>query len=112
MKKKASKHTFYCDACHSPCMIYKKGKAHRVLVCPRCGVLATNGLLSVLGGAIGSAIVPGAGTAVGAALGSGIEGLIGSKKKAPPAASGAAPTAPRMPRERKNDWVVEYALRG
>lgn len=27
-------------------MIYKKGKNHRVLVCPRCGVLATNGLLS------------------------------------------------------------------
>lgn len=26
-------------------MIYRKGKNHRVLVCPRCGVLATNGLL-------------------------------------------------------------------
>lgn len=42
MKKK---HPFLCEICNSECMIYKKGKSHRVLVCPRCGVLATNGKL-------------------------------------------------------------------
>ena len=29
-------------------MIYRKGKAHRVLVCPNCGVLATNGKAGIL----------------------------------------------------------------
>lgn len=42
--KKLSKGTFFCDICKSPCMIYKKGKSHRVLVCQNCGVLATNGI--------------------------------------------------------------------
>lgn len=40
MKRKS--HQFHCQACGSACDIYKKGKAHRVLVCPSCGVLATN----------------------------------------------------------------------
>lgn len=42
MKKK--KHQFHCQSCGSPCEIYKKGKGHRVLICPNCGVLATNPL--------------------------------------------------------------------
>jgi len=33
---------FHCQHCTAPCEIYRKGKAHRVLVCPNCGVLATN----------------------------------------------------------------------
>ncbi len=37
------KHPFMCENCGSECMIYKKGKSHRVFVCPKCGVLATNG---------------------------------------------------------------------
>lgn len=41
MKRK--KHVFYCEKCDNPCLIYKKGKQHRVLVCPMCGILATNG---------------------------------------------------------------------
>lgn len=36
------KRQFHCNQCSSPCEIYKKGKKHRVLVCPHCGVLATN----------------------------------------------------------------------
>lgn len=36
------KHQFHCQKCNEECTIYKKGKGHRVLVCPRCGVLATN----------------------------------------------------------------------
>lgn len=42
MKKR--KHQFHCNSCNSPCEIYKKGKGHRVLVCPNCGILATNPL--------------------------------------------------------------------
>jgi ribosomal protein S27E len=34
--------SFHCQKCGAPCTIYKKGKAHRVLVCPSCGVIATN----------------------------------------------------------------------
>lgn len=41
MKKKRQ---FHCEKCGSPCEIYKKGKKHRVLVCPKCGVIATNPL--------------------------------------------------------------------
>jgi len=44
-KKKLAKNTFYCEKDGFACTIYKKGKNHRVLVCPKCGVLATNGLL-------------------------------------------------------------------
>jgi len=59
-------------------MIYKKGRSHRVLVCPECGVLATNGLGKWIGGAVGS-IIPGAGTVAGATIGGlaekGIQGL-------------------------------------
>jgi len=39
MKKKKQ---FHYQQCGTPCDIYKKGKNHRVLVCPSCGVLATN----------------------------------------------------------------------
>lgn len=37
-------------------MIYKHGKGHRVLVCPHCGVLATNPTLAgnILRGAVSS----------------------------------------------------------
>lgn len=41
---KARKHQFHCEKCGAPCEIYRKGKKHRVLVCPSCGVLATNPL--------------------------------------------------------------------
>ena len=55
---KKRKHQFHCERCGSGCEIYKKGKGHRVLVCPRCGILATNPLpLLALGAqAVGSAI--------------------------------------------------------
>jgi len=46
---KTSKHSFYCEKCNSPCLIYRKGKNHRVLVCPQCGVLATNGKAKLAG---------------------------------------------------------------
>jgi len=38
------KRQFHCHECGSPTEIYKKGRGHRVLVCPRCGILATNPL--------------------------------------------------------------------
>jgi hypothetical protein len=49
----AKKHSFHCQTCGEECTIYKKGKGHRVLVCPKCGVLATNPIK--LGGIVGKA---------------------------------------------------------
>ena len=40
------KHNFHCQQCGSQCTIYKKGKGHRVLVCPIHGVIATNPTLA------------------------------------------------------------------
>lgn len=92
--KKPNKHTFYCEMCKSPCTLYKKGKGHRVLICPRCGVLATNGLGTIIGGAIGS-IVPGAGTVIGAGVGTAVEGLLKKKPKEAGKPTQATPTAPQ-----------------
>ena len=36
------RHNFHCQFCGMECTIYKHGKKHRVIVCPVCGVLATN----------------------------------------------------------------------
>lgn len=41
---KSKKRQFHCEKCGNPCEIYKKGRKHRVLVCPKCGVIATNPL--------------------------------------------------------------------
>lgn len=68
-------------------MIYRKGKNHRVLVCPLCGVLATNPFSA--GGALGGAatgatlgsVVPGIGTAAGAAVGGLIGGFLNGEEK-------------------------------
>lgn len=67
MKKKV----WHCTHCHCPCEIFKKGKGHRVLVCPHCGIIATNPL-PLLAGAVG--IAKGAAKFVK----SGIKGLTSS----------------------------------
>jgi len=46
---KKQKRQFHCQTCGFPCEIYKKGKKHRVMVCPQCGVLATNPVALVAG---------------------------------------------------------------
>lgn len=82
----AKTHAFHCSKCNSECTIYKKGKKHRVLVCPLCGVLATNPFSA--GGALGGAatgatlgsVVPGIGTGVGAVAGGLIGGFLDGKK--------------------------------
>jgi len=104
MKKKVPKGTFFCERCKAGCLIYKKGKGHRVLVCPNCGVLATNGLLSLAGGAIGSVLAPGAGTVVGSTLGTVAEGLFQGK-------SSPEGARYRVPSQAKFDYV-KYALGG
>ncbi len=79
---KGKKRQFHCERCANPCTIYKKGKNHRVLVCPQCGVLATNpfsfgkSLKGALRGGIGSIPVVG-----GAIVGAG-EGFEGKKERA------------------------------
>ncbi len=65
---KKRKHQFYCESCRMPCEIYKKGKGHRVLVCPECGIIARNpgflgkiargALKSIPGGDIVSEFIP------------------------------------------------------
>lgn len=52
----AKKHQFHCSACGSEADIYKKGKNHRVLVCQKCGVLASNPIPLLLAGAVSTAI--------------------------------------------------------
>lgn len=54
------KRQFHCEKCGSPCEIYKKGKKHRVLVCPKCGVIATNPLPLIAGAIAGKALKAGA----------------------------------------------------
>jgi len=76
------KRQFHCQRCGLPCEIYRKGKGHRVLVCPSCGVLATNPIARRAGGALSGAatgaalgsVVPGIGTGIGAGAGA----LIGA----------------------------------
>lgn len=42
MRKK--KHQFHCVKCGSEAYIYKKGRSHRLMVCPKCGIIASNPL--------------------------------------------------------------------
>lgn len=66
-------------------MIYKKGKAHRVLVCPSCGVIATNpfsfkrALGGGLTGAAAGAPIAGVGAIPGAIGGALIGGFTGGE---------------------------------
>lgn len=109
-KQMAQKRIFHCNTCAKPCTVYKKGKKHRVLVCPSCGVLATNPFSfgraaggASAGAAVGS-VIPGAGTAVGAALG-GIIGGFGGSSESKESQGGA--TRPPNSRSRLNalDWA-------
>ena len=60
------KRQFHCEKCGNPCTIYKKGKKHRVLVCPECGVIATNPLPLIAAAApLALKAVKGVGAAVG-----------------------------------------------
>lgn len=45
---KKKKHQFVCLKCGSPLQIYRKGKKHRLLFCPQCGLLAQNPGISFL----------------------------------------------------------------
>jgi len=98
MMVKRAKHNFHCEKCASECTIYKKGKNHRVLVCPKCGVLATNPFS--LGKAIGgiAKTVPFLGQAVGA-----LEGFSSSEPK-------QQATVQRQPRQKGFDYV-DWALK-
>lgn len=96
---KRKKHSFHCQKCGSECTIYKKGKAHRVLVCPECGVIATNP--TVLGKVLkraGKAVI---GEIPGASLvmeGLGLASDLTKKEKA------SSPT----PRARRQDNIMYY----
>lgn len=57
----AKKKLWYCGNCGNPCKIYKRGKKHRVLVCPKCEVIASNPLpIGLLASAIAPSLFKGA----------------------------------------------------
>lgn len=41
---KRKKRVFHCSKCGNPTETYKKGRKHRVIICPRCGIIASNPL--------------------------------------------------------------------
>lgn len=103
------KHQFHCEKCNSGCTIYRKGKKHRVLVCPRCGVLATNpfsaggALTGAATGATLGSVVPGIGTAAGAAAGGLIGGFLDGgqdEKRTTSRSDRDARVVPRVPSDR------------
>ena len=90
MRKK--KHSWHCEKCHSECTAYKKGKGHRVLVCPHCGVIATNpfSMRGLLGSALGSVPI------VGGVAEYAVEN-IGTKEKTSPQIAHSLPSGHRRP---------------
>jgi len=106
---KRKKHQFHCNNCNSECMIYKKGKAHRVLVCPQCGVLATNPFS--LGG-LAKGIVkntPVIGTAYSLAEESGLLGGSSPTKEKPKSEKHIYDS---LDKPNKNERYVKMALGG
>lgn len=111
---------FHCERCGAACEIYKKGKKHRVLVCPTCGVLATNpisgrarGALSgaATGATIGS-VVPGLGTGAGAAIGGAIGALTGGGEEAATATTSPQCGTARTTRRNLTPFYINKALGG
>jgi hypothetical protein len=88
----AKKHLWHCERCGNECMIYKKGKNHKVLVCPHHGVIATNPISGLVKGLVkgGLSAVP----VVGGLLSGVAGGLMDSA-----GGSGKTPTQ-TQPRER------------
>jgi len=114
------KRQFHCERCGAACEIYKKGKKHRVLVCPTCGVLATNpisgrarGALSgaATGATIGS-VVPGLGTGAGAAIGGAIGAFTGGGEEAATATTSPLCGTARTTRRNLTPFYINKALGG
>lgn len=101
------KRVFHCQRCDNPCTIYKKGKKHRVLVCPECGIIATNPL-PLLALAAGARLAkPLISKVAGSFLGG----------NAPPATSSKAATSTKqitdsLDKPNKPERYVDLALRG
>ena len=110
---KRKKRQFHCERCGNPCTIYRKGKAHRVLVCPMHGVIATNpfSLKGALGGGLAGAAagapIAGVGAIPGAIGGAVIGGLTGGDDKPPTTPPPARSHADRFTTEER----VAMALR-
>jgi hypothetical protein len=108
-KGMAKKHSFHCQVCNSELTIYKKGKKHRVLVCPTHGIIATNpfSLKGAAGGAILGAelgsVVPILGTAAGALAGGAIGALTG--RKSPKTTPEGVPARVHSHRLNALDWA-------
>lgn len=95
---KSKKKLFHCEKCGNACEIYKKGKKHRVLVCPQCGVLATNPLPLMAAAAL-PGLIQGASRIFG-----------GDKEQQPAAVAQVRQVAPRDSNASLNR--IKYALSG
>lgn len=78
------KHNFHCQHCGSECQIYKKGRGHRVLVCPHCGVIATNPTLAGSLLKFGAGFIPGVGPIASGLIGA-VQDAKASKQAQQPA---------------------------
>ncbi len=106
MKKK--KHVFHCGVCESPCEIYKKGKSHRVLVCPKCGVIASNPLPLIVGA--GMALAK---SSLGKKAISSVSSLIGGKgDTSTQTPSRQVMITDSLDKPNKNERYVKMALGG
>lgn len=107
---KGKKH-IYCQKCGNISNWYRKGKRYKVLVCPKCGIIAHNPIpWSTIGSVVGS-VIPG-GSLVGGLVGSAIEGITEQKDK---------PAKQTVPREKaqkiqdlnklsRNDLIINQVL--
>jgi len=111
MAKKHKKGVF-CGKCDHECTWYKRGKK-RVLVCPKCGIIAHNPVPWATIGKVAGSFVPG-GSIIGEIAGSSLEGLSAGKQKSEKRESAQIQIIddkdkPNLTRE---DYYVDKVIRG
>lgn len=105
---RTKKRVFHCSKCDSPCEIYKKGKGHRVLVCPQCGIIASNPLPLIVGAGMALAKSGLAKKAIGA-----VSGLVGGKNESSPQSpSRQVIISDSLDKPNKGERYVKMALGG
>ncbi len=107
---KSKKH-IYCQKCGNICNWYKKGKNHRVLVCPKCGILAHNPIPWATIGKIGGSLIPIPGASiVGEMLGSAVEGASSNEKPAKTTISTREKGTRDLNKLSRNDLIINQEL--
>lgn len=86
---------FRCEKCNSEIQIYRRGKGHRLFVCPSCGILASNPLPLLAGALLAKKAVQ---------VGSSLLGGIGTKRER------ETPQEVYRPPREKDHYYEEKAL--